>query len=116
LPLVHSTIALVLNSVVTETIIVERWATIKLSLDKELNKVYGVKSLKKIGVELAHDKLFFLVDEVSHVLSLCLHLLAYKRKFELGYIELLAFEIEAMELASCNFGHIWLLKAHKGAS
>lgn len=56
LPLVHSTIVIVLTSVVTEASIVERLANIKLSLDKEknlLNKVYRVRSLKKIRVELA---------------------------------------------------------------
>ncbi len=49
-------------------------------------------TLKKIGVELARDKL-------------------------LGNIELLAFgEIEAVEVATCKCGHMWLFKAHKGAS
>ncbi len=119
MPLVHSTIVIVLRSVVTEASIVERWATIKLSLDKEenlLNKVNGVRSLKKIGVELARDKLLSLVVEVSLVLSLCLHLLADIGKLVVGNIELLVFEIEAMEVASCKCGHIWLFKAHKGAS
>ena len=75
LTLVHSTIIIVFNSIVTEVIIVERWATIKLSLymkENLLNKVYGVRSLKKIGVELARDKLLSLVVEVSLVLSLSL--------------------------------------------
>jgi len=119
LPLVHSTIVIVLRSVVTEASIVERWATIKLSLDKEenlLNKVNGVRSLKKIGVKLARDKLLSLVIEVSLVLSLCLHLLADIGKLVVGNIELLAFEIEAVEVATCKCGHIWLFKAHKGAS
>ncbi len=119
LTLVHSTIIIVVNSIVTEVIIVERWATIKLSLQKKenlLNKVYGVRSLKKIGVELARDKLLSLVVEVSLVLSLCLHLLADIRKLVVGNIELLAFEIEAVEVATCKCSHIWLFKAHKGAS
>jgi len=113
-------VKVVLRSILIVIVVVlEGHATVELLLDKEenlLNKVNGVRSLKKIGVELARDKLLSLVVEVSLVLSLCLHLLADIGKLVVGNIELLAFEIEAVEVATCKCGHIWLFKADKGAS
>ena len=118
LPLVHSTIVIVLRSVVTEPSIVERWATIKLSLDKEenlLNKVNGVRSLKKIGVKLARDKLLSLVVEVSLVLGLGLLPLADLRELVVGNIKRLTIKKLAMKAHACVSCHIWLLKAHESA-
>jgi hypothetical protein len=119
LPLVHSTIVIILNFVVIKATIVEKWATIKLSLNVEenlLNKVNVFRLLKKFGIELGRDKLLSLVVEVSLIQSPFLHFLSYIRKLVVSYIELLGFEIEAMEVASCKCGHIWLFKVHKGAS
>ena len=119
LPLVHITIFLILNFVVIKATIVDRWATIKLSLNVEENlliKVNDFRLLKKFGIELGRDKLLSLVVEVSLIQSLFLLFLSYIRKLVVINIELLGFEFEAMEVASCKCGHIWLFKAHKGAS